>query len=117
MPNKVLGILGSVIATAISMLVINVFVNGVNEHLIGTGIAGAVWGLLIGVAIAIFGSRRPIVSGTIAATVMYVALGIMIATAVEPVFTGTKLILAVLTAVGIGAFAGYGYQLMGSRSQ
>lgn len=116
MRSKLLGILGSSIASVISLVVINLFVHGFNEHLFGTAVLGGIWGLLIGAAIAACCPDRPLLTGSISATVMYGIIGVIIITGIQPVLYLPGIVLAVFTTIGIGAFAGLGYRFLSSRA-
>lgn len=115
--NKLFGIAGSVIAAAIAMIVVNVIENGAVVGIVGLGIAGAIYGVLIGIVVAAVGANNPIATGAIAGVAWYAVIAAVLVFWIipNPVLDVLQLLLAVLTAAGIGAAAGFGFRYMATR--
>ncbi|MDZ4836993.1 MAG: hypothetical protein SGJ27_24690 [Candidatus Melainabacteria bacterium] len=114
MKNMFTGILGSAAFCAAFEMVVNLMAYGDPTKIVGSLVIGSVLGAIIGGAIALFRPDRPVVTGTIAGTVLCAAIiALLAAVNVTAITSLLSLVLVAVTVIGIGASSGLGYRVFG----
>lgn len=117
MKNKLTGIVGCALACVAAQVVVNLIAYGSAAKLGGSAVIGLVLGTVIGAIIAAVGSNRPVITGLITTSAIYAAMIVGLAmlnvTAITSVFT---FVLVAVTVVVIGLANGFGYKLLGPKT-
>ncbi|MBK9141718.1 MAG: hypothetical protein IPM23_04425 [Candidatus Melainabacteria bacterium] len=124
--RRLIGILGSIIGSIAAFLVLNLIVLGSATDVPGLIIVGAIFGVILGVATALFDSG-PAVSGVrcvsvsaIAAIVLYMVFLVLAVRlgdgAMVSKFSVAKLVVAVGSIAAIGGVSGFIYSLFASKA-
>ncbi|MGD9683685.1 MAG: hypothetical protein AB7W16_21170 [Candidatus Obscuribacterales bacterium] len=124
--RKLIGILGSIVGSIAAFLVLNLIVLGTAANFPGIIIGGAIFGVILGAATAVFDSG-PAVSGircasvsAIAAAVLYMIFFVLTVRfsdgAMVSKFNLVELAAAVGSIVAVGGVSGWIYSLFASKA-
>jgi len=119
MSKRLLGILGSALACCIIEVIFNLIAHGGVEMIERSAIAGLILGTIVGAGIAVFGYRTPIKAGVIITSALcaIIMLPLFFAFGITVISSPLEFVLVVASVLLLGAGNGFGYRLLGPKTE